>query len=571
MNINIEEIPFSRQGSYFVLSYLKKWNSIVLRDIHGGDMSPSELFLVKIEGEVSDLTSKLFQETYEVRVTETCFRLQKKCDSTSYLEIIYPTDRTIRMKTQNLSVSFEAVKERYDTFYMLTNQVYEYISYKKDQRYHFVPLSGSLEIENPWNEVGNTKVELFLAESAEVQELLILNDKVVPRINNDNLSSFEEVKEGIEKEYSQWQEALLIEGKNLSHSDEMASYLLWSCQVHEEKMLTRPSLYMSKNWMQNIWSWDNCFSALGIAKVDPELAYNQFLIFVDHQDESGAYPDFINDVYASFSCVKPPIHAWAYQRLMEQSVYFQDAKKLQVIYDSISRSTNYWLNHRKHPETELYYYSHGNDSGWDNASIFKAGMPVSSPDLVAYLACQCAYLSEWANQLGNLEESRIWKEKKQGLMDQLMTRYYNYDRQQFVALEAKTGKELPYYDSLILYMPLVLGNELPVFVKDRLVEQLIQKFEGEYGLSTESMASKYYRQSGYWLGPIWAPVSYLLISSLRKASEEKFARRLADKFCRMTELGGMAENFDPVTAKGNDDLAFTWTSSVYLMLNQNNF
>jgi len=41
---------------------------------------------------------------------------------------------------------------------------------------------------------------------------------------------------------------------------------------------------------------------------------------------------------------------------------------------------------------------------------------------------------------------------------------------------------------------------------------------------------------------------------------------LAHKFMELTLVGGMAENFDPFSGKGLVDPAFTWTSSVFLLL-----
>ena len=45
----------------------------------------------------------------------------------------------------------------------------------------------------------------------------------------------------------------------------------------------------------------------------------------------------------------------------------------------------YWLNHRLDEETGLPYYLHGNDSGWDNSSLFDEGVPLIAPDLAAFL------------------------------------------------------------------------------------------------------------------------------------------------------------------------------------------
>lgn len=45
---------------------------------------------------------------------------------------------------------------------------------------------------------------------------------------------------------------------------------------------------------------------------------------------------------------------------------------------------NYFDQYRTF-EGLLPHYKHGNDSGWDNASLFHAGMPVEAPDLASFL------------------------------------------------------------------------------------------------------------------------------------------------------------------------------------------
>src|SRR5699024_3493350 len=122
-------------------------------------------------------------------------------------------------------------------------------------------------------------------------------------------------------------------------SREMAAYILWTNTVRKEGLLTDDVTYMSKNWMQNIWSWDNCFTSVALAEKHPTLAYNQYKIFMNYQDESGAYPDFINDKYVSYNCVKPPIFAWGYQRMAEKNPIFLEEEYLLPTYKSLVKNT----------------------------------------------------------------------------------------------------------------------------------------------------------------------------------------------------------------------------------------
>ena len=90
---------------------------------------------------------------------------------------------------------------------------------------------------------------------------------------------------------------------------EKAAYVNWSSIVNKLGLLKRDAMFMSKNWMCNVWSWDHCFNALALAYHNPKEAWNQFMIMFDHQSETGRIPDSINDSIIIDNYCKPPIHA----------------------------------------------------------------------------------------------------------------------------------------------------------------------------------------------------------------------------------------------------------------------
>jgi glycogen debranching enzyme len=133
-------------------------------------------------------------------------------------------------------------------------------------------------------------------------------------------------------------------------------------------------------------------------------------------------------------------------------------------------------------------------------------------------------------------------------------------------MRADNGQELE-SESLLLYMPLVLGKRLPIAVQEKLVEGLTRhgRFRTSYGFSSEALTSEYYTPDGYWRGPIWAPTSMLLAEGLDSIGEHRIARDLRVDFCKMVQRSGIFENFDAKTGIGLRDSAYTWTSSVYLI------
>jgi glycogen debranching enzyme len=211
------------------------------------------------------------------------------------------------------------------------------------------------------------------------------------------------------------------------------------------------------------------------------------------------------------------------------------------------------------PGQVLPYYLHGNDSGWDNSTMFDAGAPLIAPDLAAFLAIQCEVLGEIA---GKAHEARHWREQSRQLIAALLAELWKGDH--FVARRASDAFEVK-CDSLVPLMPVLLGKRLPKPVARKLVAG-IRPHLTEWGLATELTGSPHYTSDGYWRGPIWGPCTMIAVDGLMQLGEKKLAREIAGRFCRLCAKSGFAENFDALTGTPLRDTAYTWTSSVFLIL-----
>ena len=47
MKLDISTFPFSRYGSFMAINFDKENKKLMIRDVHGGDESPSELFEIR--------------------------------------------------------------------------------------------------------------------------------------------------------------------------------------------------------------------------------------------------------------------------------------------------------------------------------------------------------------------------------------------------------------------------------------------------------------------------------------------------------------------------------------------
>ncbi|MCJ8007421.1 amylo-alpha-1,6-glucosidase [Lederbergia wuyishanensis] len=551
MKLDIREIPFSRFGSYFCVSQEKDNQDIYIRDVHGGDEAPSRLFKLGLlkDGQPCDA---------EVEASEIAVKLSVKGDSSRFAEIIIPEEDELHIQVQGVTLSLEPENGKYDSFMELSENLYEYHIYSKELKLMLVKLAGVMDIEAPWNTIGNHFIRIHLQDG----HFVLRNYRTVYK--EKQYDDFATGKEKLSVQYEKWF-SHMSKGYNDAEfmpSLERASYITWANFVRPEGVLPGYAMYMSKLWMYNIWSWDNCFGALLLAEKYPELAYDQINIFIEHQDESGAYPDFVNDKFSSYNCIKPPIFLYTYEKLMAMNDYFKEETRLRAIYESSKKVMSYFAEYRTNTGC-LPHYKHGNDSGWDNSSLFHAGMVVEAPDLAAFLIRSCDILASFAIILGEEEESVQFKQQADQLFSLLMERLY--DENGFFGRYGKNADPIQARSSLILKLPIMIGYRLEEKVKQQLVRELAEHFEANFGLATERIDSPYYKENGYWLGPIWAPVTYLFIDSLASFGFEEMAKRLRDKFLQVTLVGGMAENFDPITGKGLVDTSFAWTSSVFLL------
>ncbi|MDQ1143942.1 putative isomerase [Bacillus sp. SORGH_AS 510] len=550
MKLDIREIPFSRFGSYFCLSMEKDSNDIYIRNVNGGDEAPSRLFKV-------EFIKDGMQQEVDIDASEVALAFRLKEDPDCFAEFIIPEEDELHIKVNGIELRLTDKKVKYDSIMELADGMYEYHIYPKELKLMIIKLEGDMSVHAPWNVIGNDFIDIRMKDGHYVIE----SYRTVYK--KKNYSSFSEGKKQMERIYHEWFSKIDTGNVKYLPSIERAAYITWSSVVHPHGILKHYAMYMSKLWMYNIWSWDNCFNALNLGKHYPELAYAQLEIFFEMQDESGCYPDFVNDKFVSFNCIKPPIFALVYEKLMGMNDYFQDPDRLRRVYESTKKVMEYYENYRSYPN-RLPHHKHGNDSGWDNASLFHAGMPVESPDLASFIIRSYDILCQFAKILGESEEAITFEAKANSLFDLLMERLYDEDG--FFGRVGKKAEKISIRTSLILRLPVVIAYRLTPWVREQLVADLEKEFETEFGLATESLNSPYYKENGYWLGPIWAPVTYLFIDSLRRYGHKEFADRLRDKFLDLTIVGGMAENFDPLTGKGLVDTSFTWTSSVFLLL-----
>lgn len=558
LSFDIRTIPFSRYGSFLTVSHLaaagKRPEGTYLRTVRGGDLSSGAAFLIELTDGENPVPFQTHAEPAKLRMES----------ASGYAELCIRDAGIVIVRTNGVGVRLTLEGGDYDYAMQMDDQRWEVNSFLNEVRFMLTSIQGRLAMDAPWIRTKCTHVAAhFIPDNTGTAEFLVEEFRTV-WLEREWNPSFEECMQSVEREFASWLDrAPSVEG-SFEPGRLLAAYITWSCVVPQDGYLPRPAMYMSKNWMTNIWSWDHCFNAMALIRSNPELAWDQFMIFFDRQDPSGLLPDFMNDKYALWNCNKPPIHGWTLSWMMERSDWIGE-KQLREVYEPLARWTRWWYNYRDDDRDGVPQYNHGNDSGWDNSTVFHERGAVESPDLCAYLVLQCETLERIAHKLGMAHEAADWKALGERTLKGMLEHFWQDG--QMKAVRSGTHETLS-GDSLITFMPVILGKRLPEDVLAALAAGLSdeERFFTPNGFATESIRSIHYESDGYWRGPIWAPVMMLLVDGLARCGEETLAAEAAGRFCVMAVKSGMAENFDALSGEGLRDRAFTWTSSVFLML-----
>ena len=557
MQFNIKDSPFCSYGSTLVISYIEDKRNIedglYIRSLQGGDNFISNLLKI-------DLTKDGKLIPYEIDFNATLLKLDSDY---GYVEFVISEDNLMAIRGEGVGIKFSMTTNSYDNAIPVGENQWEINSYYEQIKLLMTVNTGDLKVDAPWERIHSEYIVMDIEPVNNELNLFIESYKTSKRLSE--YEDFDSIYKENTESYNRWIESIVEVPEELEEGREAAGYYTWSSTVNPRGMITRPSIYVSKRYMGNTWSWDNCFNGMSLLHRDAQLAWDQIMVFFDHQDESGQLADFMNDAFADWACNKPPVHGWTIKWMMDRTDKITD-EMLEEIFEPLEKWTDWWFTYRDYDGDRIPCYHHGNDSGWDNSTVFKDMPPIKSPDLLGYLIYQMDVLSEMADRLGKSDKKKYWKERADQSLEDLIN--YFYDGEKFVAKKPFTHDVIE-SDSLLLYMPTVLADRLPKEILENLISALKEegRFLSEYGFATERMDSEFFDQDGYWRGPIWAPTTMILFDALLRSGEEEFAKDIGYKFCKMASSdGGMRENYNPINGDGLRENAFTMTSGVYLAL-----
>ncbi|MCS5499359.1 glycogen debranching protein [Cnuibacter physcomitrellae] len=550
LSFDIREIPFSRRGAWFDVSPVVGLHT--MREhlhlvSHQTGMHP----IIRFEPDAKAPT---------LEASPACLRWRTPEGA---VEAVFEDDSTLRMRGRGLAMTIADATSELTPFtgsYLFRDPVdgaAVLTSYETGRRYRVTVVAGEIAVTGA--ELLGAGARSILASGAEWE--IAIEEYETARAPYSARRSFDDLVAEVEAEFDEYVERVAPWRSERSPAAAAACYVLWSATVSPKGFLERESVVMSKHWMDKVWSWDHCFNALALAPGLPREAVEQFRVVFDFQDPTGALPDSVTHSEVLYNFVKPPIHGWALRKLRASLGAPLAPSELVEIYDALAAWTRFWLDRRRVPGHPLAHYQHGNDSGWDNATTFDRDRVIEAPDLAAFLVVQLGVLADLAVEVARDQDAAGWRAEARSIRAALLELW---DEESFVARAPGSGR-MSTTTSLLNTLPIVASPELPDEINGLLAAR-IERHLTDFGPATELVDSPEYEADGYWRGPVWAPSTVLVEDGLRQAGETALADRISERFRRLCERSGFAENFDALTGAGLRDRAYTWTASCYLLL-----
>jgi hypothetical protein len=334
-------------------------------------------------------------------------------------------------------------------------------------------------------------------------------------------------------DYNEWLIKYPPVPERYEHIKKFAAYVIWINYLAPQGELKVPMIYMMRTGaLVRAMGWHQSYQAMALwPDIDTavDLLYSMFTL----QDEFGQLPDGASDKFVNMLAPKPPFQGFALSYILERAGHDSLTKEhCEKLYAPMVKWIGWWTSLRDRDRDGLVSYVHGDESGWDDASIFNKGMPVSSPDIAAFLVLCMEACGLMAKKLGRTEEGENWLNKSKEMLDRMLKAFWNGNK--FICL-MDTTHEVIDEESIAVYQPIILGKRLPRDIIDKIADAVgdEDKFLTPNGFSSESMLSEYYdtQHGAFMLGTILAPVQMMMTVGLYMAGRKDVALRNIINWC----------------------------------------
>ena len=353
------------------------------------------------------------------------------------------------------------------------------------------------------------------------------------------LRPLDELIDANRRSYEDWSAKYPELPEKYRDTRDYAIYNIWSSYMAPKGMMQHPVVYMMRcGMLTRAMTWQQSYQAMA-ARRDPELFMSLLYSMFTLQDEYGMLPDGASDKEVIFTATKPPFQGFALSWILaETDLDTIDRDLVEKLYGPFVKWVRWWLTFRDLDNDGLIGYAHGDESGFDDSSIFVGGVPVETPDAAAFIILCLEALGKMAARLGMKDESESWQKASEEMLRKMLDTMWNGEK--FICLR-ETTHEVVDQESISVYQPIILGKRLPHDVIDKLTAAIMdpERFFTPHGIASESLKSPYYDggMGGFVLGMPIAAVQLMITIGLYTAGKTEEAKKIAELWLDMGNEG----------------------------------
>ncbi len=249
----------------------------------------------------------------------------------------------------------------------------------------------------------------------------------------------------------------------------LAAWVVWTHTVGPAGRLKHEIVYMTRIQWLRAFGWQQSFQAIAASR-DIRAAYRLLLTIFDHQDPGGQLPDSVGDIGITYRVTKPALQGLAFLFLADRcDLSLVSQQEWFALYQPMCRFASWWLTFRDRSCSGLPQYYHSDESPGEWCDVFAGGLPIFSPDLVAFVALLAEACGRLAVLSGHPDQEQRWSEIASGLVSRMLSRLWDGDR--FHSVRAATGEMLP-SRCVLEILPVMLGSRLPQDALDKVIDHL---------------------------------------------------------------------------------------------------
>lgn len=513
---------------------------------------------------------------YSVYADFTVIRIQSLF---GYAEFCIEKKKLLRIRGEGISLRLTAEPVGHESAKPVEPGCFEVDFGGLNEKFFLISVKGRMEADAPYHYdefgVRSVRVDFMPSEGEKRFEAAIQRFESNAKPCRQ-FTAYEACKEAVKKDFEEWCERLPEVPEKYRDTFYRAAYMIWSNALQLRGASSPEMICVDRSNNAAAYAWQQSYQAVVHSK-DIGFSWKLLLSIFQYQDEAGQLPDCVNDRIEVWQTCKAPLQGLAIDWIMRHcdlsSISKEDYEKLYV---PLGRWTDWWFEYRDRNHDGLPAYDHGDESGSDDNTLLRKGIPVSTPDLAAFLALQMDVLSRIADVLGREDERLQWKKRSEELIDRMIRTYWNGEM--FVARQGEAMENEVRSNALQAYVPLILGERLPEEIRRKMLEKLTEKdrFFTPYGLATEALDSPCLELSYAWTrGTINAPNQFVMTIALDNCGEKELAAKVARAYCDNVAVYGPAQHFNPFTGKPVDPFGFfqtqfqpwsSWASCVFLLL-----